>query len=71
MFNQIWTRPLATMVAKTASIVVGTTVNDGESPTGSTKLDDETGHNCKMPHDLYRIFCTSVLGLPSDSWAIT
>jgi hypothetical protein len=24
-----------------------------------------------MPHDLYRIFCTSVLGLPSDSWAIT
>jgi hypothetical protein len=24
-----------------------------------------------MPHSLYRIFCTSVLGLPSDSWAIT
>ena len=42
-----------------------------ESPPGSTKLDDETGHNCKMPHSLYRIFCTSVLGLPLDSWAIT
>jgi hypothetical protein len=25
----------------------------------------------KMPHNLYRIFCTSVLGLPSDSWAVT
>ena len=45
--------------------------NDGESPPGSTDLDDETGHNCKMLHNLYRIFCTSVLGLPSDSWAIT
>jgi hypothetical protein len=50
---------------------VGTTVDDGESPQGSTKLDDKTGHNCKMPHNLYRIFCTIVLGLPSDSWAIT
>ena len=38
---------------------------------GSTELDDETGHKCKMPHSLYRIFCTSVLGLPLDSWAIT
>ncbi len=50
---------------------VGTTVDDGESPPGSTELDDETGHNCKMPHNLYHIFCTRVLGLPSDSWAIT
>ena len=41
------------------------------SPLGSTELDDETGHNCKMPHSLYHIFCTSILGLPSDSWAIT
>jgi hypothetical protein len=47
------------------------TVDDGESPPGSTELDDKTGHNCKMPHNLYRIFCTSVLGLPSDSWAVT
>ena len=50
---------------------VGTTVDDDESPPGSTELDDETGHNCKMPHNLYHIFCTSVLGLPLDSWAIT
>ena len=41
------------------------------SPPGSTELNDETGHNCKMPHDLYRAFCTNVLGLPSDSWAAT
>jgi len=50
---------------------VGTAVDDGESPPGSTELDDETGHNCKMPHNLYRIFCTSVFGVPSNSWAIT
>ena len=50
---------------------VGMTVNDGESPPGSTKLDDETVHNCKIPHSLYRIFCSSILGLPSDSWAVT
>jgi hypothetical protein len=50
---------------------VGTTVDDGESPPGSTELDDKTGHNCKMPHSLYHIFCTSVLGFPLDSWAIT
>ena len=24
-----------------------------------------------MPHNLYHIFCTSILGLPSDPWAIT
>jgi hypothetical protein len=24
-----------------------------------------------MPHDLYRAFCTNVLGLPLDSWAAT
>ena len=47
------------------------TIDDGESPPGSTKLDDETGHNCKMPHCHYRIFCTSIIGVPLDSWAIT
>jgi len=47
------------------------TVDDGESPPGSTELDDKTGHNCKMPHNLYHIFCTSILGIPSDSWAVT
>ena len=62
-------RVLCTWAFSTST--VGTTVDDGKSPPGSTKLDDETGHNCKMPHSLYSIFCTSVLGLPSDSWAIT
>jgi hypothetical protein len=50
---------------------VGMMVNDSQSPPGSTKLDDKTSHNCKMLHDLYRTFCTSVLGLPLDSWAAT
>ena len=62
-------RVLCTWAFSTSTI--GTTVDDGESPPGSNELDDETGHNCKMPHSLYRIFCTSTLGLPSDSWAIT
>jgi hypothetical protein len=62
-------RVLCTRAFSTSA--VGTTVDDGESPPGSNELDDETGHNCKMPHSLYRIFCTSALGLPSDSWAIT
>jgi hypothetical protein len=50
---------------------VGTAVEDGESPPGSTELDGETGHDCKMKHNLCRIFCTSVLGLPSNSWSAT
>jgi len=62
-------RVLCTRAFSTSAI--GTTVHDGESPPGSTELDDETGHNCKMPHSLYRIFCTSVLGLPLDSWTVT
>jgi hypothetical protein len=62
-------RVLCTRAFSTSAI--GTTVNDGKSPPGSTELDNETGHNCKMPYSLYRIFCTSVLGLPLDSWAIT
>ena len=62
-------RVLCTRAFSTSA--VGTTVNDGTSPPGSTELNDETGHNCKMPHSLYRIFCTIVLGLPSDFWAIT
>jgi hypothetical protein len=24
-----------------------------------------------MPHNLYHIICTSILGLPSGSWAVT
>ena len=40
-------RVLCTWAFSTSA--VETTVNDGESPPGSTELDDETGHNCKMP----------------------
>jgi hypothetical protein len=61
-------RVLCTRAFSTSA--VGTTVHDGESPPGSNELDNETGHNCKMLHSLYRI-CTSVLGLPLDSWAVT
>jgi len=44
-------RVLCTWLFSTSA--VGTTVDDGESPPGSTEFDDETGHNCKMPHNLY------------------
>jgi len=47
---------------------VTTTIDDGASPPGSTELDDETGHNCKMPRELYSTFCTHVLGLPTGSY---
>jgi hypothetical protein len=43
-------RVLCTQAISTST--VGTTVDDGESPPGSTELDDETGHNCKMPQSL-------------------
>jgi hypothetical protein len=33
---------------------VATTVNDGASPPGSTELNNETGHNCKMSHGHYK-----------------
>jgi hypothetical protein len=46
-------------------------INDGTSPTGSTKLDDETGHNCKMLSTLYKSFCHVALSLNHNSWAIT
>jgi hypothetical protein len=50
---------------------VASMINDGAYPPGSTELDDETGHNCRMPHKLYRTFCELVLRLPSESWANT
>jgi hypothetical protein len=62
---------VSTLHSTFSTPAVGTTVNDGESPPGSTELDGETGHDCKMPHNLYRIFCTSVLGLPLNSWSAT
>jgi hypothetical protein len=48
---------------------VATTINNGAFPPGSTELDDDTGHNCKMPIALYKAFCHHVLGLPPNSWA--
>ncbi len=52
-----------------STFAVATTINDGAFPPGSTELDDNTGHNCKMPKALYKAFCHHVLGLPPNSWA--
>jgi hypothetical protein len=46
---------------------VATTIDDGAYPPGSTELDDETGHNCKMSRRLYTSFSLMVLGLDHDS----
>ncbi len=48
---------------------IATTINDGASPLGSTELDDEMGHNCKMSKEIYTSFGLLVLGLSNDSWA--
>ncbi len=48
---------------------VSTTVDDGEFPPGSTELNNETGHNCKMSKEQYRVFTWLVLGLDNDTWA--
>ncbi len=48
---------------------VSTTVDDGEFPPGSTKLDNETGNNCKMLKEQYRAFIWLVLGLDNNTWA--
>ncbi len=42
-----------------------TTIGDGGKPRGSTKLDDELGHNCHMTDAEFRIFARLVLGLDS------
>ncbi len=60
-------RVLCTQAFSTSA--VATTINDGAFPPGSTELDDDTGHNCKMPKAFYKAFCHHVLGLPPDSWA--
>ena len=49
---------------------VTTTVNDCASPSRSTELDDDTGHNCKMSRELYNSFARLVLGLNHDTWAL-
>jgi hypothetical protein len=47
---------------------IASTIDNGASPPGSTELDDETGHNCKMSCELYKSFTLLVLG-NHDSWA--
>ncbi len=39
---------------------VSTTVDNGESSPGSTKLDNKTGHNCRMSKEQYQSFCRLV-----------
>ncbi len=46
-----------------------TTINDDELPPGSTELDEETGHNCKMTKTQYQDFTRLVLGLDDETWA--
>jgi hypothetical protein len=57
----------ATITYDEVAALVGVNISTLEPP-GSTKLEDETGHSCKMPHKLKHTFCTRVMGLPSDSW---
>jgi hypothetical protein len=52
-----------------SAAAVSTTVNDGEFPPGSTKLDDEIGNNCKMSKEQYRVFTRLALGLDDNTWA--
>ena len=61
-------RVLCTRVFSVAA--VSTTVDDGASPPGSTELDDDTGHNCKMSRKLYTSFAQLVLGLNNNTWAL-
>jgi hypothetical protein len=49
---------------------VATTVDNGASPPGSTKLDDVSGHNWKMSSEKYRSFAQLVLGLNHNTWAL-
>jgi len=49
---------------------VATTVDNGAFPPGSTELDDESGHNCKMSGEKYKSFARLVLGLNNNTWAL-
>ncbi len=40
-----------------------TTIGDGGDPQGSTELDDEPGHNCRMSNEDHHVFAHLVLGL--------
>jgi hypothetical protein len=48
---------------------VATTIEENTCPLGSTELNDNTGHNCKMLKALYKAFFYHILGLPPKSWA--
>jgi hypothetical protein len=48
-----------------AASTTATTVRDGGDPRGSTELDDESEHNCRMTDEEFRIFAHLVLGLDS------
>jgi hypothetical protein len=50
-------------------VAVATTIDNGASPLGSTELNDEMGHNCKMSKEIYTSFGLLVLGLNHNSWA--
>jgi hypothetical protein len=49
---------------------ITTTVDDSASPPGRTKLNDESGHNCKMSSEHYKSFAQLVLGLNHNTWAL-
>ena len=51
-----------------ASSTTATTVGDGGQPRGSTELDDETGHNCRMSNKEFQMFAHLVLGLNSGDY---
>jgi hypothetical protein len=50
-----------------AASTTSSTVGDGGLPRGSTELDEETGHNCKMTPEEFQEFGLLVLGLDTHS----
>ena len=55
--------------ASFSTSAAATTIDDSVSPLDSTKLDNDTGHNCKMPKALCKASCHHMLGLPPNSLA--
>jgi hypothetical protein len=45
--------------------MTASTISNGGHPRGSTKLDEETGHNCQMTHKEFQEFGYLVFGLDS------
>ncbi len=58
-------RILCTCIFSVAA--VATTIDNGASPLGSTELDNEMGHNCKMYKEFDTYFGLLVLGLNHNS----